>query len=102
MRWDLGRPYAIRHESDGLCSHCDHTSRACGIYEDRPTPCKRYSCAGDSRIWTDFDAMELNTEWIAEHLGEEGGPRLLHSMLMARGDSDAASAPPDPGGRESP
>jgi Fe-S-cluster containining protein len=102
VRWDLGRPYAIRQESDGLCSHCDHTTRACGIYEDRPTPCKRYSCAADDRIWTDFDAMELNTEWIAEHLGaQQGGPRLLHAMLMAREDSDAAGAPPDPAGPDS-
>ena len=32
--------------------------------------CRRYSCAGDTRIWKDFEAMELNEEWIREHLAD--------------------------------
>jgi hypothetical protein len=83
LRWDMGRPYIIRHEADGMCVHNDRASGGCGVYADRPTPCSRYSCAGDERIWTDFDAMELNTAWIEENL-EGGGPRLLHAMLAAR------------------
>ncbi len=83
LRWDMGRPYLIRHEDDGLCVHNDRASGGCGVYADRPTPCRRYSCATDERIWTDFDAMELNTEWIEANL-LDGGPRLLHAMLAAR------------------
>ncbi|WP_158892911.1 YkgJ family cysteine cluster protein [Amycolatopsis anabasis] len=67
-RWDLGRPYFIRHESDGGCTHNDRETGHCGIYDDRPAVCHRYSCRQDERIWKDFDRMELNTEWIEENL----------------------------------
>ena len=85
LRWDMGRPYLIRHEADGYCVHNDRSTGGCGVYADRPTPCRAYSCAGDERIWTDFDAMQLNTEWIEANLGG-GEPRLLHAMLAARED----------------
>jgi Fe-S-cluster containining protein len=68
MRWDLGRPYFNRHGEDGYCHQCDGETHACGVYESRPAPCREYSCAGDTRIWKDFDAMVLNDEWIAENL----------------------------------
>jgi hypothetical protein len=43
----------------------------------------RSSAASCVRTWTDFDAMELNTEWIEANLGDRS-PRLLHAMLAAR------------------
>ena len=46
----------------------------CQIYEQRPNPCRMYSCEHDDRIWKDFDAMELNDEWIAEYLVKQRGP----------------------------
>jgi Fe-S-cluster containining protein len=75
LKWDLARPYYNRRGRDGYCHRCDHTTRACGIYEQRPTVCQAYSCADDARIWTDFAAMELNHEWIEANLGgDEPGP----------------------------
>jgi hypothetical protein len=88
LRWDMGRPYAVRHEADGLCVHNDRSSGGCEVYEQRPLPCRRYSCAEDPRIWTDFDAMELNREWIDANLSD-GGPRLLHAMLARPGAEGA-------------
>ncbi len=70
VKWDLGFPYMIRHEANGYCSHNDTTTGGCSIYGDRPTVCRHYSCAGDIRIWKDFEAMELNEEWIREHLAD--------------------------------
>ena len=67
-KWDLGFPYMIRHESNGYCSHNDTATGRCGIYADRPGVCRRYSCENDTRIWKDFEAMELNEEWIRENL----------------------------------
>lgn len=67
-KWDLGFPYMIRHESNGYCTHNDTGTGRCGIYADRPGVCRRYSCASDTRIWKDFDNMELNEEWIRENL----------------------------------
>lgn len=69
VKWDIGHPYVIRHESTGYCTHNDTASRGCRIYEDRPAVCRRYSCAGDTRIWSDFEGMVLNQVWIDEHLG---------------------------------
>ncbi len=75
LKWDLARPYYNRRGPDGYCHRCDATTHACGIYDQRPSVCRDYSCAGDTRIWTDFAAMELNHEWIEAHLGgDELGP----------------------------
>ena len=74
MKWDLGRPYFNRHGPDGYCVQCDSGTHACGIYEQRPAPCRQYSCADDKRIWKDFDAMVINQEWIDSALGTGPGP----------------------------
>ena len=76
VRWDLGRPYLLRREEDGRCSHQDRSSGFCGVYADRPRPCRQYSCANDYRIWSDFEGMVLNSEWIAAHLGADE-PQLI-------------------------
>ena len=56
VKWDIGHPYVIRQDSNGYCCHNDAGSRSCTIYNERPSLCSRYSCRGDKRIWTDFDA----------------------------------------------
>lgn len=67
LRWDLGRPYYLRKDADGRCTHQDRSTGGCGVYADRPKPCRQYSCANDRRIWKDFDRMILNDEWLATH-----------------------------------
>ncbi|HVV86586.1 MAG TPA: hypothetical protein VHE35_26190 [Kofleriaceae bacterium] len=79
-RWDLGQPYFVRHEADGYCTHRHAASGACTIYEVRPGVCKHYSCAGDTRIWKDFERMELNHEWLDANLGEDQ-PRLVSALM---------------------
>src|SRR3954454_22907689 len=71
VKWELGRPYFNRHNADGYWHEWDG---GCQIYEDRPNPCRMSSCEHDDRIWTDFDAMELNHEWIAKYLDKQRGP----------------------------
>lgn len=60
VRWDLGHPYFIARASDGCCSHLDPSSRACGVYEQRPIPCRKYDCSKDERVWLDFDKRVPN------------------------------------------
>jgi Fe-S-cluster containining protein len=74
VKWDLGRPYFNRHGPNGYCHQADAETLACSIYDERPLVCRQYSCAGDTRIWKDFEAMEINQEWIDEHLGAERSP----------------------------
>ena len=81
VKWDLGRPYFIRHDTAGSCHHLDGGTHGCTIYADRPRVCQRYSCAGDSRIWTDFDGMELNHAWIDAHLGPDS-PTLVKAPMQ--------------------
>lgn len=83
IRWDLGRPYMVRHAESGYCVHNDDSSRHCTIYENRPRPCRVYSCVHDSRIWNDFDAMELNTDWLEENVVGQTHPQLLQAMLAS-------------------
>jgi Fe-S-cluster containining protein len=91
VRWDLGRPYQVRHETDGHCTHRDRTTGFCGVYDCRPGICRTYSCAHDTRIWKDFERMELNTEWITEHLTGQSRPCMAGAMLyQIERRSDAA------------
>lgn len=80
-RWDLGLPYHIRKQPNGCCVH--QNGKGCSIYDHRPGVCRRYSCARDPRIWTDFEGMHLNHEWIAANLGEASRPRAT-AVLMHR------------------
>lgn len=82
LRWDLGRPYVLRREADGRCTHQDRGSGFCGVYADRPRPCRQYSCANDRRIWRDFEGMVLNTEWLDAHLGADE-PQLIPLQPLA-------------------
>jgi Fe-S-cluster containining protein len=80
VRWDLGQPYFIRHEADGHCTHRDRSSGGCTVYEQRPMVCKRYSCANDTRIWKDFQKMELNREWLDANLDDDG-PHMVEALM---------------------
>jgi Fe-S-cluster containining protein len=86
LKWDLGRPYFNRHGDDGYCHQCHGETHACNVYDQRPAPCRQYSCVGDDRIWKDFDAMELNQEWIDDRLGTGPGPIDVF-MTAAAADS---------------
>ncbi len=77
VKWDIGHPYIIRQSSTGYCCHNDAETEGCTIYDDRPMLCRRFSCKGDSRIWTDFDNMVLNQEWIDQHVGQTDAIRLV-------------------------
>jgi Fe-S-cluster containining protein len=89
VKWDIGHPYVIRQDSSGYCCHNDSGSRSCTVYDDRPRLCRDYSCRGDGRIWTDFEGMVLNTEWINQHLGE-GDAILLVDASPAPAEISAA------------
>lgn len=55
VKWDLGRPYMIRHDEDGYCHHVERTSKRCQVYSNRPVVCRAYDCRKDKRIWEDFE-----------------------------------------------
>jgi Fe-S-cluster containining protein len=95
VKWDLGAPYHIRQESSGYCVHNNRATGGCGVYESRPGICRRYSCANDERIWTDFEKMQLNETWIEEHLGGSR-PRLARAlMMMPRGNETSDADVPE-------
>jgi Fe-S-cluster containining protein len=85
VRFDVGFPYMIRHDSDGYCTHNDRSSGSCGVYADRPGICRHYSCAGDERIWKDFESMELNHEWLDANLGDASRIRLDLPLMDGSG-----------------
>jgi len=60
IRWDLGEPYMIEHGEDGYCVHLDRCTKGCGVYQQRPVPCRGYDCREDRRIWLDFDKRVAN------------------------------------------
>ncbi len=62
VRWDLGRPYWNLRNGTGYCVHWQVGSAQCGVYKDRPAPCRLYSCRDDKRIWKDFEAMIISED----------------------------------------
>jgi Fe-S-cluster containining protein len=74
VKWELGRPYFNRHGPHGYCHCIDEETLGCTVYDERPRPCRQYSCAGDPRIWKDFEGRVINQEWIDAHLGAERSP----------------------------
>lgn len=91
IKWDLGRPYFIRHSAHGNCIHNDLRGGGCNVYSDRPGVCQRYSCAKDSRIWKNFEQMELNTEWIEQHLTYDENPRAIGILMHEKVPSSTLS-----------
>lgn len=91
VKWDIGHPYIVRHRADGYCVHNDPATLGCSVYGDRPRVCRTYTCAGDGRIWADFDNMVLNHAWIAEHLD-----RRDDAFLVADDEEHAAAPVPVP------
>lgn len=59
--WDPRQPYALRKTRHG-CIHLTSGGCSCTLYESRPNTCRNYSCAGDKRIWHDFEKMVVNPE----------------------------------------
>ncbi len=57
VAWDIDRPYRLAKNKEGYCVYQVRESGFCGNYEYRPAGCRTYSCAGDPRIWIDFDNM---------------------------------------------
>lgn len=62
VKWDLGRPYMIRHDEDGYCHHVERETKRCGLYEKRPVICRAYDCRKDKRIWEDFENRVVSPE----------------------------------------
>jgi Fe-S-cluster containining protein len=60
VHWNLGQPYVIEQDGDGYCSHMDRDTRGCGIYSNRPVPCRGFDCRHDRRIWLDFEGKVPN------------------------------------------
>jgi Fe-S-cluster containining protein len=84
LRWDRETPFLLQREADGRCTHQDRGTGFCGVYDARPKPCRRYSCAGDRRIWRDFEGMVLNQEWIDANLGGPDGLQLIQLEPLRR------------------
>jgi hypothetical protein len=82
-KFDLGRPYFIRHDASGYCTHNDSDSHGCTIYDDRPGLCHAYTCANDTRIWSDFDNMVLNDAFLSQPRESER-PVLLRTTRLAK------------------
>ena len=91
VKWDLGQPYYIRHETDGFCTHNNRQTGGCGIYADRPRICRTYSCAHDDRIWNDFENMELNHEWLDAHFSHPSQPRFVAAFMQSGTDTSDVS-----------
>lgn len=60
VRWNLGRPYMIAQTSDRRCVHLDGERHTCGVYHNRPIPCRTYDCRSDRRVWLDFEGRVAN------------------------------------------
>lgn len=92
VKWDLGRPYMIRHDEDGYCHHVERTSKSCGIYANRPVVCRAYDCRKDKRIWEDFEHRVVSPDLeklFPQPAAVEGGQTLYQ---LTRTPAEGAGA----------
>jgi Fe-S-cluster containining protein len=89
VRWDFGRPYMIAQGPDGYCGHLERDTHRCGIYANRPVPCRAYDCRRDPRIWADFERRIPSPQ--LEELFEE--QPLLQIPPFDQGRPEAARRP---------
>jgi Putative zinc- or iron-chelating domain len=81
VRWDLHSPYIIAQDAEGYCRHLDRGTCRCGVYEQRPLPCRVFDCRNDKRIWLDFDNMVINPN--LEDMFQGGAPHPSESAVAA-------------------
>ena len=62
VRFDVAHPYLNMLAPSGYCVHCDPDAHSCSVYEARPSPCRRYDCRQDDRIWLDFEGRVPNPQ----------------------------------------
>lgn len=84
VSWELGQPYMLAHDSDGYCAHHNRETHGCGIYAQRPIPCRGYDCRNDQRIWLDFEKAIPNPDLTAP---------AWPNVLMEHGAADVESRP---------
>lgn len=81
IRWEFGRPYLIAHDPEGYCVHMNRETYRCTAYENRPVPCRGFSCRNNEKwpVWKDFNNKELNPEF--EQFVKESNERMYHCDL---------------------
>lgn len=72
IHWDAELPYMIAQDADGYCSHIERGSCRCGVWPNRPLPCRTYDCRQDRQIWLDFDKKIVNPDIV-----RPGRPRTV-------------------------
>ena len=110
VRWDLGHPYVIRQTAEGYCVHNDRSTGGCEVYDNRPGVCRGYSCAHDERIWSDFDNMVLNEEYLSSRRRPDFTfrPQTADAVAVtirpprARGETTAAARAAEPAAASAP
>ena len=78
IRWEFGRPYLIKHGSDGYCFHLNRETYRCDVHEKRPVPCRGFNCRenGKWKVWMDYELKILN-EQLPETI-DKGNRKLYH------------------------
>lgn len=80
VRWDLGRPYMIRHDADGYCHHVERETKRCQIYDSRPVVCRGYDCRKDKRIWADFENRVVSPDLENLFPQQAAGGQALYQL----------------------
>ncbi len=85
--WDLERPFRLLRGEYGHCVYLDPETLRCRTWENRPLVCQQFTCAGDARIWRDFDAR-LATDDVARQIGYN---EILFRQLPGRAATTESS-----------
>ena len=84
VRWDYAKPYWIEQRAgDGYCVHNDAETKGCGVYECRPSPCRKFDCREDPRIWADYAKRIPAKETSLDEYTRPDDAKSDRSELMA-------------------
>ena len=93
VHWDRDHPYVLERTPSGQCGHIQADSLRCCVYEERPRPCRVYSCRHDPRIWRDFEARVLN-EAVVAAIEAQPGAGVIELIAHPVWDSAEPGAEP--------
>ncbi len=86
IRWEFGRPYLIAHDTNGYCVHMDRKTYNCTVRENRPVPCRGFTCENNQKwhVWNDYEAKVINQEMI-EKINQDNNKIYAISTLISNG-----------------
>jgi Fe-S-cluster containining protein len=67
IAYNQKKPFFIKRENDGYCTHLERSTLRCSIWTERPERCRKYDCRTDPKVWENWQKGILKSDAL-KHL----------------------------------